>query len=178
MVDLRKELDQCYLTDPTTGVENVLWFIVDEFPYLHDYLLEPSLVDSALYDIYDEYANENKLTLESDILAYIGELREAEFKMYFNAAGVCDVYDYDTWLNIGVSVHWYNMVQTLTASHKQVVLYAALLHLVNNRGLTTIEDSWYEKLKSGLLEAADEFRDEHTLKGTWDYTDKLLRDNA
>ena len=173
MIDLKKELDQCYLTDPN-GKANVLWFIHDEFPFLHEWLTDDVLCDMPLYEIYTAYASDNKLTLLPDILSYIGDDREAEFNRYYKAAGQSDVWDYDTWLNVPIAVHQYEMEQTLIASHKQIVLYTALLHLIEYHHRKTMDETKYAHLKTTLLEAADEFQDEHTLVGVWATTNKFI----
>ena len=177
MIDLKKELDQCYLTDPN-GLENVLWFIHNEYPKLKDWLLEPN--DTPLYEIYGAYAKDNKLTLLPDILSYIGEDREAEFNWYYkhhevSDADQSDVWSYDTWLDVPIEVHQYEMEQTLIASHKQIVLYAALLHLIYT-GYLELDEPIYEHFKRNLLEAADEFRDEHTTEGIAKHAEKLVEE--
>ena len=175
MINLNKELDQCYLTDPITSTPNPLWFIHNEFPFLHDWLLEPSIAHKPLVEIYADYASDHRLILTPDIEAWIGEGHEAELAAYFDAVWICDVYDYNTFLGCAIAAHQYHMEQTLLVSHKQVVLYTALLHLVNHRGITGLPENEYETLRNTLLEAADEFRDEHTLEGTWKYTDEVYK---
>lgn len=175
MIDLKKELDQCYLTDPTTNQANPLWFIHDEFPTLSDWLLEPTLGHKKLVEIYADYASDQRLTLTPDIEAWIGEGHEVELAAYFDAAGICDVYDYNTFLGCAIGAYSYHMEQTLLASHKQIVLYTALLHLINHRGITGLPKNEYETLRETLLEAANEFRDKHTVNGTWKYTDEVYK---
>lgn len=170
MIDLKKELDQCYLTDPTTGTVNVLWFIRNEFPDLKNWLIEAN--DTPLYEIYAAYAKDNQLTLLPDILSYIGDDHEDEFKVYFDAAGTVDVYDYDTWLNVAIGVHRYNLEQTLMGSHKQIVLYAALLHLIHT-GYLELDEPIYAHFKTGVLEAADEFL---TTEGIQKHAEKLVEE--
>ena len=169
MINLNKELDQCYLTDPTTNQANPLWFIHDEFPALSDWLLNTALGHKTLVDIYADYAADNRLFITPDIEAWIGEGHEQELAAYFDAAGICDVYDYNTFLGCAIAAHSYHMEQTLLASHKQVVWYAALLHLTKTRGHETIDDYTFQELRKELADAADEFRDEHTLEGVWEY---------
>jgi hypothetical protein len=172
MIDLKKELDQCYLTDPN-GLANPLWFIHDEFPTLKDWLIEPN--DTPLYEIYGAYAKDNRLELLPDILSYIGDDREAEFNRYYKATSQSNVWSYETWLDVPIAVHYYEMLTTLEASHKQIVLYAALLHLIQT-GYLQLDEQIYAHFKTHLLEAADEFRDEHTTEGIAKCAEKLVEE--
>ena len=167
MINLEKELAQCYLTDPMTNVENPLWLIHKEFPYLKDWLLESKNGDRLLVDVYTDFATSEQLVYTFDIGKWIGEGRQDAFEMYFDAAGGCDVSNYSEYINCAIEAHKHYVEQTLLASHKQVVLYAALLYIYNEPALSELCEKAYEELRDELMEAADEFRDEHTLGGVW-----------